>query len=435
MNELVLKNPITNAIKNSVNKSINKVNFAAPFLSSFAKSIFTEPNIIKIPEKKLITRFDESCISSFELPTLKSLLDIGFKIRYDNNMHLKLYITDTETYITSSNLTKGGFEDNVELTVKVDSDNTLNCMNIFNEIWENCKENNVTIELINANMGKYVFLKKREKYEKENTNHIISNSNTDSMQDIEQIIDEIFNQKIDYSEKLSLKLKANKIREQTKEKLKRGFDSEIFCVPKGHPLRKTNLAYDFAHGYEDKLAGAGLRDSQYEAVFGHPEFEKVINYIYPEMIGMKPWNFQDKTILLEFCNGIFDFKIQQYTGVIPIRLVSYFYPDIFLPIFKLEHLKKICEVLGLDTNAKSKGDKLYAYNSLIAEKTKTLPYDNYIKMHISYQIFYTVELYNRLKNKEEYIKIKNDYNEIWIKNKIEEGKQILIKLKKIESEH
>ena len=37
-------------------------------------------------------------------------------LNLNNNIHLKLYITDNEAYVTSSNLTKGGFEDNIELT-------------------------------------------------------------------------------------------------------------------------------------------------------------------------------------------------------------------------------------------------------------------------------------------------------------------------------
>jgi len=431
MNELVLKNPITNTIKDSVNKSINRLHFAVPFISSFATTIFNDPNTKEILEKKLVTRFDNSSLSSFDLPTLKSLLDIGFKIKFDNSIHLKLYITDTEAYVTSSNLTKGGFEDNVELTVKVDSENINNCNVIFNEIWENCKDNIVTYELIDANLEIYEILNKREWFAKKGNKNIITNQLAIGELDIQEVINEIFNRKKDYSKTLSLEFEANKFREKTKDKLRQGFSSEIFYVPEGHPRRRSNLFYDFAYGNESNLAGTGLRELQFKTVFEHPDFEKVINYMYPEMIGMKPWNFQDKIVLLEFCNGIFDFDIPQYSETIPIRLVSYFYPDLFLPIFKIEHLKKVCDALGLDTNAKTNGDRLFAYNSFIADKMKTLPFGNYIKMDISYHILYTVELFNRLNNKEDYTTILSDYKELWKKNIIEDGKQLLMKLKKV----
>ena len=205
-------------------------------------------------------------------------------------------------------------------------------------------------------------------------------TNAISPLDFQEVINEIFNRKKDYSNTLSLEFEANKLRLQTKEKLKQGFNIEIFYASEGHPMRKENLFYDFAYGYESKLAGTGLREAQFKTVFEHRDFEKVISYIYPEMLGMKPWNLQDKSILLEFCNGIFHFDISQYVESMPLRLVSYFYPDIFLPIFKLDDLKNICATLGLNTDAKTNGEKLFAYNSFLADKLKSLPFDNYIKM-------------------------------------------------------
>jgi HKD family nuclease len=431
MNEIVLKNPITNAIKDSVNKSINRLNFAVPFLSSYAISILNAPHLKKTIEKRLVTRFDDSSISSFDLKTLKSLIDFGFEIRFDNNIHLKLYITDNEAFVSSSNLTKGGFEDNIELTIKVDTENSQNCMNIFNEIWDNSKGNRVTKELIAANWIKYEVLKKREQFAKIGNKNIVTKQLAVGEIDVQQVINEIFNQKNDYSQTLSLEFEANKLREQTKNKIKQGYNSEIFYVPEGHPMRRTSLFYDFAYGYESRLAGTGLRELQFKTVFEHSDFEKVIHYIFPEMMGLNSWNLQDKSILLEFCNGIFDFEIPQYSEAVPMRLVSYFYPEIFLPIFKLEHMNKICEVLGLDTNtnAKTKGDKLFAFTTFLTDKMKSIPYGNQIKMIISYNSLYTVELFHRLNNKENYESILADYKEAWKRSLIEEGWKVLNKLK------
>lgn len=429
MNEIVLKNPITNAITDSVNKSNNRLNFAVPFLSSFAISILNATHLKKITEKRLVTRFDDSSISSFDLKTLKTLIDFGFEIQFDNNIHLKLYITDNEAYVSSSNLTKGGFEDNVELTIKVDTENKQNCIEIFNEIWENSKGNRITKELIAANWIKYEVLRKREQFVKNGNKNIAINQLEVGDLDIEQVIGEIFNQNKDYSKIRSLVFEANKIREHKKDRLKQGFDSELFYAPEGHPKRRDNLFYDFVYSYEGNVAGTGLREFQFKTVFEHPDFEKVVAYIYPEMIGMKPWNLQDKSILLEFCNGIFDFNIPQYSEAIPIRLASYFYPDIFLPIYKLEHLKLVCDTLGIFTNAKTKGDRLFAYHTFLSEKLKPLPYDNYVKMYVSYNILYTIELFNRLNNNENYETILADYKEVWKKTIIKDGLKLLLKLK------
>ena len=164
MNKTVLKNPITNSVKVSVNNSLKCINIAVPFISSFVKTILNQDNTKIVADKKIITRFDDSFINSFDLPTLKTLLNLGFVMKFDNTIHLKLYITDNEAYVTSSNLTKGGFEDNIELTVKIEKESTDNCKIIFNEIWNNCGDNNITYDLIEANQGKYEWLKKREEY-------------------------------------------------------------------------------------------------------------------------------------------------------------------------------------------------------------------------------------------------------------------------------
>lgn len=338
MNEIIIKNPLTNWMKNSIGNTKERLNFAFPFLSSFAENLFKEQFISDKVDKRIITRFDDSNISSFDLPTLKSFLDLGFEIRYENSIHLKLYIADDDVYITSSNFTKGGFEDNVELSVKIDPSNTQNCINIFNEIWENCSNNNLTYDLINNNWSKYEVLRKREKYNNKNTKKITTRAIKIGKFDLQVIIDEIFNQKIDYSQKNELVFEANKQREKTIGKLMQGFSSLIFYAPEDHQLRRDNLFYDFVYGKESELAGTGLRELQFKTVFEHKDFYKVVNYIYPKMLGLKPWNLSDKEEFYSFCNGIFDFAIPQYSEALPIRLVSYFYPDYFLPIFKLDHL-------------------------------------------------------------------------------------------------
>lgn len=432
MNETIIKNPLTDWIKNSILNSKDRLNFAVPFLSSFAISLLDKQSICEIANKRLVTRFDESSLTSFDLPTLKTLLDLGFEIQFDNTIHLKLYVIDEETYISSSNMTKGGFESNVELTVKTDSANAQNCINIFNEIWAKSSDNKLTYSLIDDNWGKYEVLSKRDKYTKKELKSIMSKSIKGSKIELQKIIDEIFNLKIDFYQTAIIVFEANKLRERAKEKIRQKFDSLIFYAPKGHKLRKDTLFFDFVYGYEVDLAGTGLREHQFQTVFEHPEFEKVVNYIYPEMVGMKSWNLNDNDEFQEFCNGIFDFDIPQYSETLPIRLASYFYPENFIPIFKIDHLKKVCKTLGFETDAETRGDKLFAYNFFLANKMKSLPYSNYIKSNISYRILYTVELFNRIIGGEKYEEICKDYEENWKKELIDSGKGLLTKLKIID---
>jgi hypothetical protein len=426
--EEIIRNPITSWIKKSVMGSRKRINFAVPYISSFSLSILK--NTESISDKRIVTRFDECSIHSFDLPTLKSLLDLGFEIRYDNCIHLKLYITDNEAYVTSSNLTKGGFEDNIELTTKVSHTNIQTCADIFNEVWSNCKSNKVSFSLIEANLAKYEILRKRDSYNRSERNAIdITQVNTGKIQ-IRLIIDEAYNIEQEIIEKRQrLSFEANKLREETKNKLKKGFDKQLFYVNEKHQLRRDNLFYIFTYGVESDLAGTGLREEQFKTAFEHPDFEKVIEYMCPEIIGMKPWNFNDKDELQEFCNGIFDFDIPNYKETLPIRLASYFYPDQFLPFFKLEHLEKVTKAFGLNTSAETQGDRLYVYNSFLGDKMKPLPYNNYIKSHIAYQIMYVFELYMRLRDDEKYKDISKDYKEKWKLRLIENGLNILIKLK------
>ncbi len=428
MTEKILKNPITKYIKVSVDSSMNKLNFAVPFISSFALSILHGKNTTNVKSKRLLTRFDDSNINTFDLPTLKTLLDFGFEIQFDNNIHLKLYITDNETFVSSSNLTKGGFVDNVELTVKVDSGNTKSCADLFDEIWVNSQGNKVTYDLIKSNWIKYEVLKKREKYSKQAKTRITTNQLVTGKLNIQQLINEIFIEKKDFLKISNIVFEANKIREQVKINLMQGFNTELFYVTAGHSNRRNNLFYYLNYSHEGEVAGTGLRELQFKTVFEHPNFEKVIAYIFPETIGMKPWNFQDSSILKEFCNGIFDFDIPQYSEALPIRLASYFYPEFFLPIFRLKDLKKVCIALGIETDAKTKGDKLFIYNSFISDKMKTLPCDNYIKAHISYEILFTVDLYNELNIGRNYDDILLGYEKSWEKGFIKDGRNFLVKL-------
>ncbi|MCH7827608.1 MAG: phospholipase D family protein [Bacteroidetes bacterium] len=434
MKEQIFTNPITTIVKQAIGETSHTLKIAVPFISTFAREIINKDLAKKIIEKKLITRFDDTYINSFDIPTLEYLIDNGFKIRYDNNIHLKLYITDNKSFITSSNLTKGGFEDNTELTVEIDSLNYKVCSKIFNELWNNAKSKEITKQLLGKNRDKYLLLKKRNKFKHDKRPTISKGLVKVGSLNIQLLIDEIFYTKQDYPKILNLSFKANKLRVKVKNELiKKKFRPTLFYAPKGHKNRQENLLYYLAHGAESNLAGTGLRDAQFKEVFEHKDFKEVISFIFPEMLELEPWNFDDEKIYSEFCKGLFDFNIPQYTEVIPIRLASYFYPERFLPIFKLDHLQEICNTLGLKTNAKSKGERLFAYNSYLKKKMSVIPFNNYIKSSMAYTILYSVKLFNRLQNGEKYNTIKNSYKKGWKRRYVEKGKKYLISINAINS--
>lgn len=400
MSEKIIKNPILELVKTSIKNTKNQLFLATPFITSYVRKVLSIENTNLIRNKKFITRFDDSNLLTFDIPTMEYLLELGFEIRYNNDIHLKLYITDSDTYVTSSNLTQSGFENKIELTVKVEDSNNEKCLDVFNDIWANSEGNIIDKKLLVDNRSKYnVLRRKQNNHEaKKPVTGITEYSITDDA--TSTIIQEILNLDKDYSETLTNVYEANKLRDVMLSKLKNGFKAEFFYLPKGDPKKNKTLFYDFVYGYESDLAGTGLIDSQFKEVAENPKFKEVIEFIYPEIIGLNPWNLEDKAELQIFCNGIFDFKIRSYKETLPIRLASYFYPRHFIPVFKLEHLKGICSDLGFNTKPINKGVALFEYNQFVFEQLKNLPYDTYIKSYILYLLHYTLELYRRIKSGE-----------------------------------
>jgi hypothetical protein len=430
--ERIILNPISALITEQIKAAKNKLLIAVPFISSYARKIIPRDNISNIKHKRLITKFDEENIHSFDIPTLQYLLENGFNICFNNKIHLKQYIIDDNAFITSSNLTRGGLEDNIELTVQVDQYNLLKSNKVFDELWELSKSNKITGQLLEDNYEKYKVLKKRQK-NTENKKIRVNENTLNGSLNIEELIDEIFNTNEDHTSQMQLIYEANKKRNIIKSKLiKNKFETSLFYAREGHPKRRDNLFYEFVYGTESKLAGTGLREAQFKGAFEHPDFQSVIAYIYPDILGLQSWNLEDEKSFLNFCNGLFDFEIPQYSESIPIRLASFFYPEKILPIFKLDHLEKICSALGLDTDAKSKGERLFAYNVYLENKFKNVPINNYIKSNMAYHLFYSVELYKRLENGEKINDIKNSFTQQWKKFFIEKSRNTLKNIKAIQ---
>lgn len=429
--ELIIQNPISNTVIDCIRDSKEKLYIAVPFISSFAKKILTEEFLGDIEVKKLVTRFDESNINTFNIPTLQYLLDEGFEILFNNRIHLKLYIADHDAIVSSSNLTAGGFENNIELSVKADSSNVVKCVSLFEDLWESSSKNKITKTLLNESLSKYEVLKKKKKFEK-NATIEVSGVKIKSSLDVEKLIGEILNGKVDYDKRIKLSYKANKNRNNVKKRLLRDpFDKFLFYVADHSESRKKCLFYDFLYGVESKLSGTGLREAQFRGVFENSKFKDIIAFVYPESIGLEPWDFEDDKSFRVFCNGLFDFDVPQYSEAIPIRLASYFYPEVFLPIFKLKDLQGVCEMLGLDTNAKSRGERLFVYNCFLRGVMRDIPYNNYVKANIAYKLLYSIILYDRLKSGESFDEIRSSYSKKWVRELISKAKVTLEGIKVI----
>lgn len=242
--------------------------------------------------------------------------------------------------------------------------------------------------------------------------------------DKEEVIEFIINNRIYpdslkrlYNENI---FQANEIRKKFKEKLDKEFSKEVFYAPIRHPLRNQTLFYEIAYGHESKLAGTGLFERHFQSAFLHPYFEAVVKYL------KRSWNFQsENNFKLFYSNILPKLKIPGYKEVLPIRLASYFYPEVIFPIFKIHYLEEICNSFGFKTNEKTKEGTLYCCNSYLKNRMIVLDDDNTIKMYISTQVHYTIELLNRINNNECYQEILDKCESDWIKLFYQEGRKVL----------
>lgn len=242
----------------------------------------------------------------------------------------------------------------------------------------------------------------------------------------EKILNEILAHPEDYIYIAENVIEANLIRDEKLLTLQDGFKRENFYLPKGYDNRKETLFYDFAFGYEAKLAGTGLREKHFQSVFENENFENIIKFIYPQIAGGENWNFENEDELLNFCKGLFNYNIPYFKEALPIRLASYFYPNYFIPIFKLDHLRDIC--LDFDFaggQMLTRGHKFFKYNQFIFSIPEILAFDSYMKLYIISLFHYTIELNKRLTNGKICEDILDGYNREWIRNLVTEGYKIL----------
>ncbi|WP_394749327.1 phospholipase D-like domain-containing protein [Spongiimicrobium salis] len=430
--EQILINPITEEVRKSTVKSVKHLLFAVPFISGFAKKIIDGDTINQVKDKRIITRFNDSNINTFNIPALSYLLDCGFKILINNNVHLKLYITDNDTYVTSSNLTQGGFVKNDELTIRVAQENESRCKSIFNDLWANQDEGFVNKQTIKDSWDKYNSLKKQDDFSRlkkpKTTTKSLEELSLNKLDTI-ALFKTIATTREVYEWTLEREIEANRKRNIVKKQLKEnGFDLELFYVPKEHHKRNETLFYDFVYGIESKLAGTGLWEKAFKTSFEHPNFKEVVGFVYPESVGLPAWNLKNEEELMRFCKGLFSFNISHFSSALPIRIASYFHPEIFFPIFNLGHLRTTFGALQNKTNAKDNWELLFVYTNTFTRLLKDISISLYAKSSILYQLHYAVELHRLIDEGVRFEDAVKSFGEKWKQNY---GRQAVKYLKQI----
>lgn len=426
----ILLNPITNHLTTSLDNCRQELLIAVPFMSSFAKTILTEKRLTNIRVKRIITRFDSSSIHTFDLDTMQYLLKHDVEIYFNNDIHLKLYIYDDEGLITSSNLTQNGFENKIELSSTIAKEDITQCKEIFNHIYESSKHNVITSSLIEKNYEKFLLLKKRNSYKRPSSlknKPVVTNTEID----INKIIPILIRKNNDYTD-LSEKLYTLNLQRDSllKSILSHGLKKSMFYVDKGCSDRESTIHYQIVHGVASKIEGSGLREDHFKDVSKSSQFFQMISYIFPPSIGEENWNLDNKEQMEEYCHGIFDFDIKQYKETMPIRLASYFYPEYFYPVFKLEHFEGICQAFGLQSKYENKGERLFQYTTFLDSKLESIPYNRHVKMKIAYQIYYIFILKQELRAGMNLDDILNKYLKKWERDLLITGNQILAEIEK-----
>lgn len=420
-----LTNPIDPTFKDATDKS-NSIDIAVPFLSvSTVKRLFDKRKIQNLSSKRIVIKLDDSHSISYDLAAVKHFLECGFSVRFDNTIHLKLYILGERVFISSGNLTDGGLKNNFELTVETTEEESK-VQSIFEDLWSRNSSNEVTLSFIEQNWEKYLFLKKkfpREKIASPVIKEIILSP------DEEALIEAVLVRQTEWIRHFKLIGLVQKKRNTLIKKITdTGFKREYFYAPVGDKYRNKSLFYEFVYGTEKKLAGTGLRESQFKDVFTDSKFEMILYYLYPQYKNPNNfWNLEDNSELLRFCQGLFEFDVKSFKETLPIRLANYFYPEHFLPIFNLGHLGEICANLGFKSSSNDRATRLCEYNLFLKNRLKDLPYNNFIKSTILYRLLYTLKVKNEIdRNGSENIgHFISKQRQEWVRNNMIDGLNLI----------
>lgn len=403
---MIIETPLTNHFASCLIKSKQRLLLASPFLSGFLRQLPFTANPQQ--DRRLLTRFSPENINTFNLPALQFLLDQGFTIRYNNEIHLKLYLFDETALIGSANLTSGGFEKNIELTVEA-AQHLSECLQLFEDLWRSPTSQELRQADIDSGQAQYLVLAARDRAK--GSAQPPARAPVPPSQTAETLFRQIFVEEIQHFEEIQDKVSAAEQQRQRRiNELLGPHSPEAVYAPENHPRRRDCLFYDLQYGPEVQLAATGLVENQYRAVFEHQLFPAILGFLLPTSKGLPPWNLESPSELQAFAEGIFAFDLPQYKEVMPIRLASFFYPRHFLPIFSLKQLGEIAKSLGFPGPAPQEPQEQFLeYNSFLYNRTASVPVNNYVKSQMLYAYFFTNLLLTGHHNQKSLQDIKDEY--------------------------
>lgn len=143
-------------------KARNVLWICSPYLGTDARRIFSQ-EILKNPPRdiRFIFRLNDRSVKRKEVNPyeMQYFLD-HFKdsdIRTNNTFHAKIYIFDNSALVTSANLTKAGFQNNIEAGVLLERSEVEKAKDFFKKLWRN------SVPLANLDDYKYAWRKSRTK--------------------------------------------------------------------------------------------------------------------------------------------------------------------------------------------------------------------------------------------------------------------------------
>jgi len=398
--------------------------FLSPYFTTTGSEYLDQKNLTKIKDKRCVIRFDPTQYSTYCFPAIEILLKVGFKIRFNNMLHTKLFIVDNKWLAGSANLTFGGGEKNIELMIH-DEIKSAEMERVFDQIWKNSRNNIINQELLNRNRHVFDSVNKNQ----EKTNHkskkqifsfpILNNWNPDLM--LQECEEQLLSSKDDFNW-------VNKELTTYSNTIKQSFNSNyskklLIDESKGFSNQNT-LIHKILYGKTS--ARTGLHHGQVRTAFNNPKIEEVIQIMYPPVYNGKDWQLEDNGQLDTLCNSIFRKDIKQYSTALPMRLVSLFYPNTFFPMFNMHHMKSMCKAFGRDLKG-NVGENYFEATVYLKQRTEHIEGSLNFKSHVLYRFLMLYSFFNRRMSGKKDLEIIESISSKWMKDHYFEAIKILDK--------
>jgi hypothetical protein len=140
---MILKNPWDESLYNLIKNSKNKLLIISPYIKANAINFMLESYNGNTKSVRVLTRFSISdiCDGASDLDAYKMLIKQDIPVRCVTNLHAKVYLSENEVIITSSNMTMTGLLSNLEFGVKLTNKKLISEIEeYFNLIWQKAEE-------------------------------------------------------------------------------------------------------------------------------------------------------------------------------------------------------------------------------------------------------------------------------------------------------